>query len=187
MKKIGHFLESIKNLKTVGTLKFSGPKIVNKILEPVDFSTARNIVEFGTGDACITKEILQRMSPDAKLISFEINDKFYEMNKGMKDPRFSLIHDSAAELDKYCDEHEMEELDVVISSIPVSLISKEDTAKIMEAMVGRLKPNGIYVQLQYSLVSKKVYEANFEKVDYSFMPISVPPAFVYVCSNGAVA
>ena len=160
---------------------------MNKVLEPIDFSKVKNIVEFGTGDACITREILSRMSSDAKLISFEINDKFYEMNKGLKDPRFSLIHDSATELHKHCDENGMEQLDVVVSSIPVSLISKEDTAKIMQAMVDRLGPNGIYVQLQYSLVSKKVYEANFKQVKYSFMPISVPPAFVYVCSNGAAA
>jgi len=187
MKKIAVVLESLKNLKTVGTIKFSGPKLVRKVLEPIDFSSAKNIVEFGTGDGCMTRELLKRMNKDARLISFEINEKFLELNKDIKDPRFNLINDSATKLQDYCNEHKMDKLDVVVSSIPISLLSKSDTNKIMRAMVERLGPNGMYIQLQYSLVSKKIYEANFSEVKYRFVPISVPPAFVYVCSNEVAA
>lgn len=187
MKKLNIVLESIKNLKTVGTIKFSGPKLVRKVVEPIDFTTAKNIVEFGTGDGCITRALLKKMSADAKLISFEINEKFLPLIQDLKDPRFTFIGDSAANLEKHCDDAGMEKVDVVVSSIPISLLSKEMTKEIMNAVVNRLKPNGIYVQLQYSLVSKKVYEASFQKVDFNFIPLAVPPAFVYVCSNGAAA
>lgn len=187
MKKFNVVLESIKNLKTVGTLKFSGPKLVRKMVEPIDFKLAKNIVEFGTGDGCITRALLKKMRSDAKLISFEINEKFLPLIADVKDPRFTFISDSAANLEKHCDANGMNKVDVVISSIPISLLSKELTQEVMDAVVNRLKPNGIFVQLQYSLVSKKVYEATFQKVDFNFIPLAVPPAFVYVCSNEAAA
>lgn len=187
MKKIKVVLESIKNLKTVGTLKFSGPKLVRKVVEPIDFSSAKNIVEFGTGDGCITRALLKKMKSDSKLISFEINEKFFPLIEDLKDPRFTFINDSAANLKKHCDDLGMDQVDVVVSSIPISLLSKEMTKEIMDAVVSKLRPNGIFIQLQYSLVSKKVYEASFHNVDFNFIPLAVPPAFVYVCSNEAAA
>jgi len=187
MKKINVVLESIKNLKTVGTIKFSGKKLVRKVLEPVDFSSAKNIVEFGTGDGCITREIIKKMRKDAKLISFEINEKFFPLIKDLNDPRFTFVNDSAANLIKHCNDNGIEKVDVVISSIPISLLSKQITQEVMDAVVNKLKPNGIFVQLQYSLVSKKIYESKFQNVDFNFVPLAVPPAFVYVCSNEVAA
>lgn len=181
MKKMALLLESIKNLKTVGTVKFSSPRLVKNVIKPIDFKHAKTIVEFGTGDGSITRGLLNNMSKDAKLFSFEINDKFYELNKDNSDPRFHLIHDSATELERHLSQSGVENVDVVVSSIPISLLSKEDTQVIMSAINECLGPNGIYVQLQYSLVSKKIYEAAFERVNYDFFPLSLPPAFVYVC------
>lgn len=181
MKKMAMLIESIKNLKTVGTVKFSSPRLVKKIIRPIDFSQARTIVEFGTGDGSITKGLLANMHKDAKLFSFEINDKFYELNKGNTDPRFNLIHDSATELEKHLNSSGVDKVDVIVSSIPISLLSKEDTQQIMTAVNECLGENGIYVQLQYSLVSKKIYEAAFKRVKYDFIPLCLPPAFVYVC------
>lgn len=181
MKKMAMLIESIKNLKTVGTVKFSSPRLVKNVIKPIDFSKAKTIVEFGTGDGSITKGLLDSMRKDAKLFSFEINEKFYDLNKDNKDPRFHLIHDSATELEKHLSSSGIDKVDVVVSSIPISLLSKEDTQLIMAAINECLGPNGIYVQLQYSLVSKKIYEAAFSRVNYDFFPMSLPPAFVYVC------
>jgi phospholipid N-methyltransferase len=44
-----------------------------------------------------------------------------------------------------------------------------------------LKPEGVYVQFQYALKSKKLMEKHFSKVSISFTPFNLPPAFVYAC------
>jgi len=35
----------------------------------IDFAHARVIVEFGVGTGCVTREILRRMRPDARLVA----------------------------------------------------------------------------------------------------------------------
>ncbi len=181
MKKFELVLEALSNLKTVGTVTFSSPALVKKILKPIDFEKAKIIVEFGAGDGCITKKILESMSPDAKLLSFEVNDKFIESLKSISDPRLILIHDSAEKLSHYLHAHGHEKADAVISSIPISLMDDSTTQNIMDEIKSTLAVYGKFIQLQYSLVSKKLYERNFASVDYDFFLLNLPPAFVYVC------
>lgn len=181
MKKIELFFEAISNLKTVGTVTFSSPALVKKILAPIDFSRAKLIVEFGAGDGCITRKILENMLPDARLISFEVNDKFIEGLKEIKDPRLILIHDSAEKLRHFMAVYGFSKADAVISSIPISLIPDATAQQIMDEVTGSLTSEGKFIQLQYSLVSKKLYKHNFGSVDYNFFPLNLPPAFVYVC------
>ena len=50
------------------------------MLEPINFSNAKCIVEFGPGTGSITKELLNKMPKDALLLVFEINKEFRIIN-----------------------------------------------------------------------------------------------------------
>jgi phospholipid N-methyltransferase len=102
MNNIDIFLESVKNLQTVGTLAFSSKHLVKKMVEPIRFAEARCIIELGTGNGCITRALLRRMKPDTQLLSFEINDNFHRMTAAqLHDPRLRLINDSAENMLPY--------------------------------------------------------------------------------------
>src|SRR5699024_9623591 len=101
MNKINFFKQGIKNLKTVGTLTRSSRFLCKKMAEQVDYEDARLIVELGAGDGVITKAILERMSPDARLMSFEVNPEFCADLRAINDDRLIVIEDTATNLSNH--------------------------------------------------------------------------------------
>ncbi len=174
------FSESIKNIKTVGTLTRSSKFVCRKMVSQVDFSTARTIVELGAGDGVITKHILSQMAPDARLLSFEVLPKMCEMLEKIKDERLSIVQDSAEYLGKYLSKAGLSKADAVISAIPFVAFSEEDSYRIVEAVKEQMKPGAPFIQLHYSLLTKKMYENVFGEVKVHFVPLNAPPAFVLV-------
>lgn len=184
MGAIKFFIQGIKHFKEVGTFSRSS-QFLSKAMtknKHIDFSTAKCIVELGAGDGPITKQILRRMAPDAKLLCFEINDEFFlELQKKYAhDPRITLINDDAKKLGHYINQAGFEEADAVISAIPFVIIPEDD---IIEEAHKYLKKGSKYIQLHYSLVAKKRYERIFKNTEIDFVMLNVPPAFVHICEK----
>lgn len=186
MDNLDVFLESVKNLKTVGTVAFSSKFLVKKMVAPINYRNARCIVELGTGNACITKGLLQKMNPQTQLFSFEINAKFYEMVKGqLNDRRLHLINDSAENLGTYIRQAGFEKADCIVSSLPLVSLPKEIEYNIVKAIIENLTPEGMFIQYSYSTVQLKKFETLFgeHNVKLKFAALNFPPAFVYICRN----
>jgi phospholipid N-methyltransferase len=172
--------EFFKDKQMVGAISPSTKFLGEKMLSSVDFEKDRIIVELGPGTGVFTDLIISRMHPDAKLIVFELNERFCEALKNrIKDPRVKIIHDSAENISKYLDEGE--QCDVVVSSLPLMVFPAELRNDVIQAAYDSLRKSGMYVQFQYSLQSKKLLESVFKSVKVKFTLKNFPPAFVYVC------
>ncbi len=183
MGTISFFKESVKNLKTVGTLTRSSKFLCKGMIKHVDFSAAKLIVELGAGDGVITKHILKSMRKDCKLMIFEVNERFIGELLAIKDDRLIVVQDSAEHLTKYLDENNLNEVDAVISAIPFVIIPEPTATNIVQSCKDHLIAGGNYVQVHYSLMAKKLYEKVFGEVNVSWIPLNIPPAFVLVCQN----
>ena len=183
MSKISFLKESLKNLKTVGTFTRSSKFLCKGMIRHVDFSDARIIVELGAGDGVITKHILENMHQDCTLLAFEVNELFCEKMRQINDPRLHVIEDSAENLDKYLQRFDLQEVDYFISAIPFVALPDELSYRIVRKCHQRLKKDGLYVQVHYSLLTKKMYEAVFGNVDINWVPLNIPPAFVLVSAK----
>lgn len=181
MKKIDFFLTALKNLETVGTFTFSSDHLVRKIVEPIDFSQTDCVVELGTGNGCITRELLDNMKPDAHLLSFEINDKFIDALDDLSDSRLKLIHDGAENFETYLDQMNIDQVDYIVSSLPMVILPKDLKSQIFNSIKKRLKPGGRFIQISYSRAGLKEYRAAFKNVSYKHTFRNLPPAFIYVC------
>lgn len=182
MNRVDFFLEMMRSIKTTGTVTQSSKFAAKKMIKPVNFSTAKYLVELGAGNGVITKHILEKMRPDAKLLAFEINPKLCEEIKKIDDSRLILIEDSAEKLDFYLEKHQMPQADHVISALPLSLIPDEIRDNIIDEVVKNLGKNGFFVQIQYSPVSLKILKQKFEKVKVGFVARNLPPALLYYCN-----
>lgn len=187
MNQIQLIIEALKNIKTVGTVTFSSQALVKKMIAPVDFGTTKCIVELGAGNACITKELLKKMRPDTQLLSFEINDRFYSLMKGIRDSRLHSIHDSAEHLEAYLDQLGFEYADYVVSALPLVWFSDELNEKILQAVKKRLKPGGAFIQLSYKKNTYKKFEHYFDGTKTNFCLWNFPPGFVFTCEKAEVA
>lgn len=183
-KKVAFFREAIKSLKTSGTVIPSSRFLVKKILNKVNFTNAKVIVELGGGDGIITKEILNRIEPTTTLVCFEINEKFLKDLKKIKNNQLIIVNASAENIKEELSKINISAIDIVISSLPMAIIPKPVAQNILEKSYQLLVNKGNFVQYQYSPQFLKPLKKIFkDKVKMSFEPLNIPPAFVYICEK----
>ena len=86
----------LQHPKMLGSLIPSSRFLVGRLLSKIDWSRARTIVEYGPGVGTISNHILGRMSPQARLIVFEMNEDFVDyLRRAFPDPRLHVVHGSA--------------------------------------------------------------------------------------------
>lgn len=183
MKRLDFLVEGLKDLKTMGTVTRSSRSLCRNMIKHVDFKHADLIVELGAGDGVITRFILNEMKPDAKLLVFEVNARFCDILRDIGDDRLIVAEDSAEEMDYYLKQLNSTKVDYVISALPFVALPKELGLDIVGKCYRFMKQGGRYVQVHYSLLSKKLYQTIFGNVDINFVPFNVPPAFVLVCEK----
>jgi phospholipid N-methyltransferase len=173
-----------KEKKMVGAMAPSSRFLASKMLQNVDFKSARVIIELGPGTGVFTDRIIEKMHPDARMLVFELNDNFFHsLENRISDERVKIIHDSAEKIEQYLEEHGLDKADVVISSLPLANFPQELRQAILSASHRSLKNVGKYIQFQYSLQSKKQIKSTFSDVSIDFTPLNFPPAFVYTCKK----
>lgn len=181
-KQSNFFGEFLKERKMVGALSPSSRFLMKRMVAPIDFQKADVIVELGPGNGVFTKGILERMKQTTKLFSFELNRQFYDhINNEITDDRLILINDSAEKINEYLHDHGIQKVDYIVSSLPFTVIPKEIKVPIMDSCVKALDPKGLFIQFQYSLNAKKMFDSLFSEVKLDFTPMNLPPAFIYKC------
>lgn len=167
--------------KHVGAVAPSSRFLVNKMCSQIDFKNAKVILELGPGTGVFTRELLDRMTKDCKLFVFELNNEFYNMLKSeFDDPRIVLLNRSADEINLVLEEYNIKKVDAVLSSLPLAVLPDRIKKKIVISSWFALNEGGKYLQYQYSLNAKKLLQMKFGRLKIHFVPVNVPPAFVYV-------
>ena len=72
-----HFLRGfVKHPVMVGSVIPSSKMLIDKMLEPVDWANCKLFVEYGPGVGTFTQHILDRLAPDAILLTIDTNPDF---------------------------------------------------------------------------------------------------------------
>lgn len=172
--------ELFKNISTTGAITFSSPSLVNKMLSYADFQGAKLIVELGGGDGSITKGIVERMEDDAVLLVFEISKSFCEnLEREFPQENVKIICDSAEHIDKYL---KGEKADMILSSLPLSLINKESRDEIYKKSKAAINGHGKFIQICYSYLLKFQFANYFSEIKSHLTIKNFPPTFILVCS-----
>lgn len=177
------FKEAFRTIKTSGTIRPSSNRLVQNCLKGLDFDGAKTVFEFGPGDGCFTKKILDNLNDDAKLISLEINQSFYQhcIEKFSTNKTVKFVKKSALDFDKELNTLAARNIDIIISSLPLSLLEDSEVDELMNKVYKHLKDGGMFVQYQYSLGKYSKLKEIFDRVDVNLTIQNLPPAFVYKC------
>lgn len=174
-------LRLIKSFKTSGTITPSSPRLIERLLAPIDFDSAKCIVELGPGNGCVTKAILDRLHPDCLLVCFELNSVFIEQLELINDPRLRVVNACASSIRAELDKIGVDAVDHVVSSLPLALINPAIVDTILRSVGSNLKAGGYFQQYQYTLKNYSDMKPMFSDVKLRFTLRNVPPAFVYEC------
>ena len=149
------------------------------MLDLASFADARCVVEFGAGTGVYTREILARLGPDARLLSFEIDRNLADaVSARFRDPRLQVVNDSAENVEAYLDGVRA---DLIVSALPFTSLPVGLRRKILERSRQTLAPDGTMLVLQYSPFIQRELKRVFASVRRRVSLLNVPPAFLFAC------
>lgn len=143
-------------------------------------------MQLGTGTGCVTRALLRRMRPDARLVGVELNPVFVAECSHITDGRFTLRQDCASSLLRLVNELGLGEIDCIVSCLPLAIMDDTLVERILAVTHASLGPEGTFVQYQYSLRHRRALEERYPEVRLDFTLRNIPPAFVYACSREPV-
>lgn len=184
-KKRGTFFsEAIKNLNTVGTFTYSSRFLINKTIQPIDFSKDITLLELGAGDGCFTKIMLNKMTENSRIIAFELSSSFVDMLKAnISDERLIIIDESVELIDHFMKENNIAEVDHVVSALPLVVFPSDFIDSILKDCIDYIKPGGYFLQISYSTLKLDQLKKWFNNVKVKYTVRNSPPAFSFWCKN----
>ena len=161
----------------------SSKALIRKVSSKLDFSKPKTIVEFGPGEGCHTREIVQRMHPGSRLLLFELDP---ELSKHLKvqfadDPRIEVLNVDAADLKEELRKREIGYCDYVVSGIPFSILEIGKKRSILNAVYESLAPNADSAFVIYQCTNElKQHATMFPRIQSEYFIRNFPPMVVTV-------
>jgi phospholipid N-methyltransferase len=177
----------LQHPKMLGSLIPSSRFLVGRLLGKIDWGRARTIVEYGPGVGTITNHILARMSPEARLIVFEMNEDFVDyLRRAFPDPRLHVVHGSAENVGRELARLELSGADYIISGIPYTTMPEQLRGSIMRESREALNPGGAVLVYQFTRAVLPYLRTYFNQVYQDFEPFNILPARLFYCTQDGI-
>lgn len=174
----------VSHPKMLGSLIPSSRFLIRRLLRQVDWTRAHVVVEYGPGVGVITTQMLRHMPADGALVAFETNGDFVDyLQRSIDDPRFYVLHASAADVGRVLAELDLGKADYIISGIPYSTMPADVRSAILEASRDVLAPDGRFLVYQFSRAAVPYLRQVFRTVTLDFEPLNVLPASLFYCEH----
>jgi phospholipid N-methyltransferase len=172
--------------RMLGSIVPSSRFLIKQLLEPIDWTRARVIVEYGPGVGSITSEVLDRMHANAVLIAIETNPDFVSyLRNSFTDPRLRVVEASAVAVDEILRRFGHDRASYIISGIPFSTIAAPVRERILRKTCAVLEPGGAFLVYQFSTRVLQDLKRIFGYVGRKFEPLNVLPAHLFFCQPEA--
>lgn len=180
------FLKTFIKDKDVASITPTSMHCVKKVCTNIDFDKDFTLVEYGPGDGVFSRFLLEKMSPGSRLILIEANTNFVEhLRETITDSRVQIYNILAGDVESALPSELIGNVDYVLSGIPFSFLKKDRKIKVLEATKNILKPGGLFLAYQTSGHLKKPVMEVFGNYETDFVPLNIPPYFIYkVFNNG---
>jgi phospholipid N-methyltransferase len=171
-----------KNPVMVGSVIPTSGRTIRKVLGPVDWNSCKLFVEYGPGVGTLTRPILDRLAPDAKLIVIDTNPDFIRyLKQTIVDPRLSAVLGSATDVERIIHDHHFEHADYIVSGLPFSTLPPGIGDSIVQASRKVLREGGAFVVYLYNPAVKNFLTPHFDHIDHDMEWWNVPPAQIWWC------
>jgi phospholipid N-methyltransferase len=176
-----YFLKGfIKHPVMVGSVIPSSRMCIEKMLGPVDWANCKLFVEYGPGVGTFTQHILDRLAPDATLITIDTNPDFTSyLSAKIRDSRLRAVTGSAADVGEIMATFGFEKADFILSGLPFSTLPPGVGPAIAEATSEALRPGGAFLVYQFSPKVRDFIAPYFARIDRGFEWRNIPPVVLF--------
>lgn len=178
-EKVMFLYKFLSNPKKIGSVTPSSSHLTRTMVKTLNWDKVDSFVELGAGTGVLTSLLQERKRSDTKGLVIE-QDRFMRRQLNERYPDL-IFRSYAEELPNYLEEMGIEQVDCIFSGLPFANFTPEHRNKILHGVVKSLKPGGQFIAFQYSLQMRMELLQNFDSVRLGFVPLNIPPAFVYCC------
>jgi phospholipid N-methyltransferase len=178
----------LKNPVMVGSIIPSSRLLIEKMLAPVDWANTKLFVEYGPGVGTFTRPILEKLGPDAQLLTIDTNAEFTRyLKESIDDERLVAVTGSAADVEKILADRGLGKADFVLSGLPFSTLPPGVGDAIAKATAKVIRPGGAFLVYQFSPKVRDFIAPFFERIERGFEWVNVPPATLFWAYRERVA
>jgi phospholipid N-methyltransferase len=176
----------LRSPKKIGSAVPSSRFLISKLFRHFEWKNAEVVVEFGPGVGNITRQILQQLPQDAKLIAMETNrDMAAHLERSIDDSRLHTRLTSAKNVRKALSSLREKSADYIICGIPLSTMPRQERMAILRNSWKALKPGGVFLVYQFSGLAQDWLEEVFGPVRQQIELRNIPPAWIFRCEKRA--
>ncbi|MCL2188354.1 MAG: methyltransferase [Defluviitaleaceae bacterium] len=169
--------------RSVGAIAPSSRFLARKMVQGVDFTQAKCIVEFGPGTGVFTRELIARRQEGTVIIAIERNADFCEiLRKQFADiANLHIINGSADQVQAYLAERGFSHACYIVSGLPFASLPRELSEAILTQARVSLREGGQFITFQYTLLRKDLIARFFSSIEVKRELRNLPPAYVLRC------
>ena len=175
------FKRFLKRPLQIASIVPSSRALVERVASKIDFDHARVIAEYGPGEGVHSRELAQRMRPDAQLLLFELDPAFSRdlTRQFVGDRRVHVINANAATVRSELARRGIMHCDYIISGIPFSILELEKKRDLLRQTHDALAPGGEFIIYQVTNELRQ-HATHFASADSEYFLQNIPPMFITV-------
>jgi phospholipid N-methyltransferase len=179
-----HFLmAALDNQIQTGTIIPSQRFLISKMLAPIRPDHADTIIELGAGTGALTLHLAEKC-PAARIVACEINPALARhletrVKRAGLQHRVTVAAEPAEQLLPALCARSARKPQFVLSGIPLGNLGREHVLELVRLISQSLRPGGMYIQFQYSLLDRKKIRSHFARLRTVPAFLNFPPAVVY--------
>ena len=179
-----HFIfAGLVKFKQTGAIVPSQRFLITRMIAPVPEDYGEDILELGAGNGALTLRLAARC-PEARITACEINPALAHSTKeNLRTAGFNgrvrVVSDAAEHLLSERARIGRDKVEYVISGIPLGNLGRKETLRLVDLIARALRPGGMYIQFQYSLMDRRKIRQRFSSLRTVPVPLNFPPAVVY--------
>lgn len=160
----------------------SSKALAEKMCKYVNPEVPQTIIELGAGTGAVTKVALEKMHPESSLIVMESDPELASFLSKYQTKAKILVCD-VLDIAEQLDKVNVKNFDVMISSLPLVNLPHAVEVEVLKYFKNSAKND----QVPFSQLTEipwfylKTYRSLFEKVEFEFVLLNIPPAGVYHC------
>ena len=142
------FREFLSRPRAVGALLPSSPQLATRMVNSIDWNSVEVALEYGPGTGAFTGHIIKRLDPDNRLLAIELSPQFAQLLTAQF-PQATICTGNVADVAVICAEHNIGEVDAIVSGLPWAVFHDQDQEQYLDAMMTVLRRDGQFVTFGY--------------------------------------
>jgi phosphatidylethanolamine/phosphatidyl-N-methylethanolamine N-methyltransferase len=172
--------------KGVAAIVPSSRWLEQRIVRNAVITQAATVVELGPGTGGTTRALLRAMSPQARLLSIELNPQFHaHISKQIRDTRLHVECGSAERITEFLEARRLPAADAIVSGIPFSTMPPQVSERIATAVAAALRPGGRFVAYQWTPWVARFTTPHLGEPKLEWELANMPPMRVYTWVKSA--